>query len=182
MAKPKGSAKQLSKASANKQQSSKGGNSTKGQAKKGTCQQKKARKQGVEEDDGDEEVNERNDEEEVLEEVEVEQDTDKAESDLEEQHHGKIPDNLPLKVDTIKDLLVIFSQHISVKFKKNSILEILVGRWCAPCRASLKKVGQRKAFFIGGNLTCRAHICQHYMLYKEHCKEGNIPENHHAIP
>ncbi|KAF8495247.1 hypothetical protein F5888DRAFT_1615945, partial [Russula emetica] len=27
-----------------------------------------------------------------------------------------------------------------------------------------------------------AHICQHYEIYKEHCKDANIPENHHVIP
>ena len=26
------------------------------------------------------------------------------------------------------------------------------------------------------------HIHQHYDIYKEHCKAGNIPENHHTIP
>jgi hypothetical protein len=46
----------------------------------------------------------------------------------------------------------------------------------------LKEAGQRKAFFIGGNSSCRTHIHQHYALYKERCKEGNILENHHAIP
>jgi len=25
------------------------------------------------------------------------------------------------------------------------------------------------------------HICQHYQLYQERCKEKNIPENHWAI-
>jgi hypothetical protein len=45
----------------------------------------------------------------------------------------------------------------------------------------LKGTEQRKAFFTGGNSTCQAHIQQHYTLYKEHRKEGNIPENHHAI-
>lgn len=40
----------------------------------------------------------------------------------------------------------------------------------------------RKAFHIGGNSSCRAHIRQHYELYKKRCKDGNIPENHHAMP
>jgi hypothetical protein len=26
------------------------------------------------------------------------------------------------------------------------------------------------------------HICQHYQLYKDQCKEASIHENHHAIP
>lgn len=44
------------------------------------------------------------------------------------------------------------------------------------------KGGKRSAFFTGGNSTCRAHIRCHYDVYKERCKENNIPENHHAIP
>jgi hypothetical protein len=44
------------------------------------------------------------------------------------------------------------------------------------------KGGKRTAFFTGGNSTCRAHIRCHYDVYKQRCKEKNIPENHHAIP
>jgi len=44
------------------------------------------------------------------------------------------------------------------------------------------KGGEKKAFFTRGNSTCRAHIRQHYEIYKERCKEGNIPENHHVLP
>ena len=44
------------------------------------------------------------------------------------------------------------------------------------------KGGEKKAFFTGGNSSCHAHICQHYDIYKEYCKEGNIPENHHVLP
>jgi hypothetical protein len=40
----------------------------------------------------------------------------------------------------------------------------------------------RKAFFTGGNSSCRAHIRQHYDTYKTRCKEANVPENHHTIP
>jgi len=46
----------------------------------------------------------------------------------------------------------------------------------------IKKEGQRKAFHIGSNSSCRAHIRQHYKLYQERCKEANIPEQHWAIP
>jgi hypothetical protein len=37
-------------------------------------------------------------------------------------------------------------------------------------------------FYTGGNSSCRAHIRQHYELYKERCKDGDIRENHHALP
>ena len=46
----------------------------------------------------------------------------------------------------------------------------------------IKLNGRRKAFFKGGNSTCRLHIHQHYELYKEKCAKGNIPEHHWAIP
>jgi hypothetical protein len=40
----------------------------------------------------------------------------------------------------------------------------------------------KKAFYTGGNSTCRRHIRNHYELYKTRCKEKNILENHLAIP
>ena len=40
----------------------------------------------------------------------------------------------------------------------------------------------QKAFHTDGNSSCRAHIQKHYELYKQRCKDGNIPENHHAMP
>jgi len=46
----------------------------------------------------------------------------------------------------------------------------------------VKQYGKRKAFFKGGNLTCRFHIRQHYTLYKEKCEAGDLPVNHWAIP
>jgi hypothetical protein len=44
------------------------------------------------------------------------------------------------------------------------------------------KGDEKKAFFTGGNSSCRAHIHWHYEIYKERCKNGNIPENHHVLP
>ena len=46
----------------------------------------------------------------------------------------------------------------------------------------IKTHGKRKAFFKGGNSTCRLHICQHYELYEKKCKKENIPVHHWAIP
>jgi hypothetical protein len=46
----------------------------------------------------------------------------------------------------------------------------------------IKLNGRRKAFFKGGNSTCRLHIRQHYELYKERCEKENIPLHHWAIP
>jgi hypothetical protein len=39
-----------------------------------------------------------------------------------------------------------------------------------------------KAFFRGGNSTCRQHIRCHYTLYSKLCAEAGIEENHWAIP
>ena len=46
----------------------------------------------------------------------------------------------------------------------------------------VKKHGKRKAFHVGGNSSCRAHLRQHYDVYKERCEKENIPVNHWAIP
>src|SRR5258708_955657 len=56
--------------------------------------------------------------------------------------------------------------------------------WPVPelTRAELALGRLQKAFHIGGNSSCRTHIRKHYELYKQQCKDGNIPENHHALP
>lgn len=46
----------------------------------------------------------------------------------------------------------------------------------------VKVHGKRKAFHKGGNSSCRVHVRQHYVLYKEKCEKGKIPINHWAIP
>lgn len=46
----------------------------------------------------------------------------------------------------------------------------------------VKAHGKRKAFFKGGNSSCRTHIRQHYQVYKLRCEKGDIPMNHWAIP
>jgi hypothetical protein len=40
----------------------------------------------------------------------------------------------------------------------------------------------RKAFFKGGNSSCRLHIRQHFTIYKERCDKVGVPINHWAIP
>jgi hypothetical protein len=46
----------------------------------------------------------------------------------------------------------------------------------------VKKNSKRKAFFTGGNSSCRQHIRQHYLIYQKRCEEENIPEHHWAMP
>lgn len=46
----------------------------------------------------------------------------------------------------------------------------------------IKAHGKRKAFHKGGNSSCRAHLRQHYELYKTRCAEKDIPINHWSIP
>ncbi|KAI0274355.1 hypothetical protein BGY98DRAFT_920806, partial [Russula aff. rugulosa BPL654] len=48
--------------------------------------------------------------------------------------------------------------------------------------ALIAKHGKKKAFLTGGNSPCRHHACQHYSLYKQRCKEADVPEHHWAIP
>ena len=45
----------------------------------------------------------------------------------------------------------------------------------------VRKEGKWKAFHTGSNSFCHVHICQHYTLYQERCKEENIPVHHWAI-
>ncbi len=46
----------------------------------------------------------------------------------------------------------------------------------------IKANGKCKAFHVGGNSSCRAHIRQHYDLYETRCKEKDIPISHWSIP
>jgi hypothetical protein len=48
--------------------------------------------------------------------------------------------------------------------------------------AFINKEGKRKAFHMGSNSSCHAHIRQHFKLYQERCKAENISEHHWAIP
>jgi DNA-binding LacI/PurR family transcriptional regulator len=69
------------------------------------------------------------------------------------------------------------SKHIN---KKNRELNL---RTCGRNDEKfVAKNGKRKAFHIGGNSSCRAHLRQHYNLYKERCEKADIPLNHWAIP
>jgi hypothetical protein len=56
------------------------------------------------------------------------------ESDLEEHHRAEIPTLLPVKKDSTKDLLTIFSDRVTVKFKSGETFETIKGRWCLPCK------------------------------------------------
>ena len=46
----------------------------------------------------------------------------------------------------------------------------------------MKKNGERKAFHVGSNSSCRQHIRSHYELYREWCLEQEIQEHHHSVP
>ena len=46
----------------------------------------------------------------------------------------------------------------------------------------MAKWGLRTVFHVGRNLSCRQHLCQHWLLYKKTCEDKNIPINHWAIP
>jgi len=88
-----------------------------------------------------------------------------------------------MKKDSTRDLLTIFSDLVTVKFKKGTQSETSRGQWCLPCREKKRgKSNKKTAFFVGGNSTCRVHIRSHYLLYQQCCKEQEIPENHYTIP
>ena len=99
------------------------------------------------------------------------------------------------------------SDRVTVKFQmSNGKSESEVGQWCFSCKFVIswdlvndcsrcspntssrldekfvKKNGTRKAFFKGGNSSCRQHIRQHYNIYKKRCEEAKISLNHWAIP
>ncbi|KAG2065557.1 hypothetical protein BDR04DRAFT_964156, partial [Suillus decipiens] len=46
----------------------------------------------------------------------------------------------------------------------------------------VKKYGERKAFHLGSNSSCRQHIRSHYELYQERCSSQEIQEHHHSVP
>ncbi|KAN0124317.1 hypothetical protein V8E52_001966 [Russula decolorans] len=109
----------------------------------------------------DKEVEEEENED-VVEQV-VDRDGDDAQSedaeqasDLEDQHRGEIPGVLVIKSDTTKDLLTVFSDLVTVNFKKGNKTTNLKGRWCLICRANKQviKGNEKKAFFTGGNSSC----------------------------
>jgi hypothetical protein len=56
------------------------------------------------------------------------------ESDLEYRHRGEIPAVLVVKKDSTKDLLTIFSDLVTVNFKKGEVTTNARGRWCLLCR------------------------------------------------
>lgn len=45
-----------------------------------------------------------------------------------------VPQELNVKKDSTKDLLTIFSDLVTVKFKRNEDEETVKGRWCLICK------------------------------------------------
>lgn len=103
------------------------------------------------------------------------------------------------KIDSTKDLLLIFTDRKTVKFTSGTTAKVETGRWCEICKSVAEKWSTtaqdlpfcrekppkgdiRNAFFLGGNSSCRTHIRSHYKEYEKRCNEANIELNHHAIP
>jgi len=55
-------------------------------------------------------------------------------SDLEDRHRSEIPAVLVVKNESTKDLLTVFSDLVTVNFKKENKTTNLKGRWCLLCR------------------------------------------------
>ena len=51
-----------------------------------------------------------------------------------------------------------------------------------PDIVNLKLKGLCKAFFCGSNTTCHQHLCQHYAIYQQQCKEQGLTGNYQAVP
>ena len=122
---------------------------------------------------------------------------------MDKRHHITIPAEVNTQKEKVKDLRLIFSDKVKVQFTaKDGTISTLVGWWCNPCKYIInssicKEVNSLsiranpeftnaewkwKVFHTGRNSSCQSHICQHYELYKDLCKQGNIPEQHWAIP
>jgi len=122
---------------------------------------------------------------------------------MDKRHNISIPVEVNTRKEKAKDLRLIFSDRVTVQFTtKEGTVSTVEGRWCNPCKyvinflianevnspkirndpEFLTAEGKRKAFHTGGNSSCRAHIRQHYDLYKDLCKQANITEQHWAIP
>ncbi|KAG6905516.1 hypothetical protein DXG01_002279 [Tephrocybe rancida] len=125
------------------------------------------------------------DEEDLGKDNENEEQSSEDEGELHEQHIQAIPTVHPVKKDSTKDLLTIFSDHVTVKFVSRVKTEEGKGRWCKVCKADtrfIKQHGKQHAFHMGGNSSLQSHIHRHYNLYKTWCREHNLMENHWAIP
>jgi hypothetical protein len=54
--------------------------------------------------------------------------------ELEDQHRLTIGDAVVTKKDMAQDMLLIFSDRVSVKFTGEEKVRTLIGRWCGVCK------------------------------------------------
>ncbi|EDR01052.1 uncharacterized protein LACBIDRAFT_312616 [Laccaria bicolor S238N-H82] len=125
--------------------------------------------------------------EEVDDGVDDEQSADEQENDGLDNHQcGADLQEKPVKKESMLNLLTIMTDKVTMKFKISADeYDTLMGRWCTVCKgdeAFVKAHGKCKAFHKGGNSSCRAHIRQHFDLYKQKCEKEDIPMSHWAIP
>ncbi|OJT06528.1 Zinc finger BED domain-containing protein RICESLEEPER 2 [Trametes pubescens] len=98
-----------------------------------------------------------------------------------------LPANVTQKVDQTADLLTIFSDRRTVRFKtQGGKVTEARGRWCMLCKEDKKKVAQlggRAGWYSGGNSTCCRHIAaMHYDVYHKRCKAAKASESKAATP
>ena len=103
------------------------------------------------------------------------------------------------KINSTKDLLLIFMDCKTVKFTSGTMAKVETGHWCEICKSVAENWSTTaqdlpfcrekppkgdiwNAFFLGGNSSCQTHIWSHYKEYEKRCNEANIELNHHAIP
>ncbi|KAF8867431.1 hypothetical protein BD779DRAFT_1464554, partial [Infundibulicybe gibba] len=129
-----------------------------------------------------------------IEDMEVDDDGDEEEvqanedgSDLEESQCSHIPTLLPVKADSSRNIWLMFTQKVTVRFTTpQGLSTTCVGSWCKTCKADTKFVaesGLRKCLHLGGNSSLRAHIrSRHWDLYESLCKENGISPNKICMP
>ncbi|RDB16069.1 hypothetical protein Hypma_003459, partial [Hypsizygus marmoreus] len=100
-------------------------------------------------------------------------------------HHCiKVSDLILTKKESMKDLLTIFSELVTVKFKKGETGKLIKEHWYTICKDNhkfMRSKGMDQAFHRGSNPSCHAHIHLHYNVYKERCQKKNLQINHHCI-
>ena len=121
---------------------------------------------------------------------------------LKECHWIEVPFAVHTQKDQAKNLWLIFTDRIKVKFiLKDTSVKELTGCWCNICKWVIilqfkflpgfdrnneqftAKHGKRKAFLTSGNSSCRQHIRQHYPIYQQDVKKKmllNIIGQFHA--
>ncbi|RDB30471.1 hypothetical protein Hypma_007294 [Hypsizygus marmoreus] len=118
---------------------SKGTSKKKAPATRKSTRKGPAKKSGEDEEEVDNDIEE-NAEEECVDGGRNDDDPDDNDNDneegdgLESHHRIELDKELEVKTDTVKDLLLMFSDKTTVTFKTGDVFEKVTGRWCLSCK------------------------------------------------